>query len=221
MSDATFSVVTSVYTVGGFLGSFFANVVMDRWGRKGAFAIVIGIMVTQAMGLQLATPHRWRLVLLFSAALSAAQWFISPTMVESPTWLHRHGLLQDKAAAARKLWDIGSAQSFDHLPSEESRDPLLAGEDEDPEDQRAKAPEEHHAAVSVRELLTAPELRKPLIIVCSSMLCQQLSVQKRLGRKTLLALSAGGAFLSLVGVGFGLNSGLVSLASITILTFIA
>ena len=78
------------------------------------FAIVIGIMVTQAMGLQLATPHRWRLVLLFSAALSAAQWFISPTMVESPTWLHRHGLLQDKAAAARKLWDIGSAQSFDH-----------------------------------------------------------------------------------------------------------
>lgn len=36
MSDATFSVVTSVYTVGGFLGSFFANVVMDRWGRKGA-----------------------------------------------------------------------------------------------------------------------------------------------------------------------------------------
>ena len=36
MSDATFSVVTSVYTVGGLLGSVVANVVMDRWGRKGA-----------------------------------------------------------------------------------------------------------------------------------------------------------------------------------------
>lgn len=36
MSDATFSVVTSVYTVGGLLGSLVANVVMDRWGRKGA-----------------------------------------------------------------------------------------------------------------------------------------------------------------------------------------
>lgn len=60
------------------------------------------------------------------------------------------------------------------MPSEESRDPLLADDDEDPEDQR-KAPEEHQAAISVRQLLAAPELRKPLIIVCSSMLCQQLS----------------------------------------------
>lgn len=36
MSDATFSVVTAVYTVGGLLGSLVANVVMDRAGRKGA-----------------------------------------------------------------------------------------------------------------------------------------------------------------------------------------
>ena len=36
MSDATFSVVTSVYTIGGLIGSLGANVVMDRWGRKGA-----------------------------------------------------------------------------------------------------------------------------------------------------------------------------------------
>lgn len=34
-------------------------------------------------------------------------------------------------------------------------------------------------------------------------------------------MSAGGAFLSLLGVGFGLNSGLVALASVTILTFVA
>lgn len=36
MTDATFSVVTSVYTIGGLLGSLGANLVMDRWGRKGA-----------------------------------------------------------------------------------------------------------------------------------------------------------------------------------------
>jgi len=36
MSDATFSVVTSMFTVGGFFGSLFANIVMDRYGRKGA-----------------------------------------------------------------------------------------------------------------------------------------------------------------------------------------
>jgi MFS family permease len=36
MSDATFSVVTSVYTLGGFFGSLGANIIMDRYGRKGA-----------------------------------------------------------------------------------------------------------------------------------------------------------------------------------------
>ena len=36
MSDATFSVVTSIYTVGGLIGSMSANVAMDRWGRRGA-----------------------------------------------------------------------------------------------------------------------------------------------------------------------------------------
>jgi MFS family permease len=36
MDDVTFSVVTAIYTIGGLLGSLIANVVMDRYGRKGA-----------------------------------------------------------------------------------------------------------------------------------------------------------------------------------------
>lgn len=44
---------------------------------------------------------------------------------------------------------------------------------------------------------------------------------QRLGRKTLLSASATGAFLSLVGVGYGLDSGVVAVASVTILTFVA
>lgn len=36
MSDATFSLVTSFFTVGGLLGSLSANLAMDRYGRKGA-----------------------------------------------------------------------------------------------------------------------------------------------------------------------------------------
>lgn len=36
MSDATFSLLTSVFTIGGLLGSLSANTVMDRYGRKGA-----------------------------------------------------------------------------------------------------------------------------------------------------------------------------------------
>ena len=75
------------------------------------FAIVIGIMITQTLGLQLATPHDWRLVLLFSAALSAAQLLFSPVIVESPVWLHRRGLLQEKAAASRKLWVLHEVSS--------------------------------------------------------------------------------------------------------------
>ncbi|KAJ6606572.1 general substrate transporter [Mycena vulgaris] len=36
MSDFKFSAVTAVFTAGGLAGSLVANVVMDRWGRKGA-----------------------------------------------------------------------------------------------------------------------------------------------------------------------------------------
>lgn len=35
MSDFTFSLVTSIFTIGGLAGSLVANLVMDRWGRKG------------------------------------------------------------------------------------------------------------------------------------------------------------------------------------------
>ncbi len=42
-----------------------------------------------------------------------------------------------------------------------------------------------------------------------------------MGRKKLLSLSATGAILSLVAVGFGLDSGAVTLASLAVMTFIA
>ena len=61
-------------------------------------------MTTQAMGLKLATPQTWRIVLLFSAALSLAQLLAGTIIVESPVWLNRHGLLRDKDASARRLW---------------------------------------------------------------------------------------------------------------------
>ena len=36
MSDATFSFVTSIFTIGGLLGSLGSKLVNDSWGRKGA-----------------------------------------------------------------------------------------------------------------------------------------------------------------------------------------
>ncbi|KDR81371.1 hypothetical protein GALMADRAFT_239236 [Galerina marginata CBS 339.88] len=35
MSDFTFSLVTAIFTIGGLAGSLVANLVMDRWGRRG------------------------------------------------------------------------------------------------------------------------------------------------------------------------------------------
>jgi MFS family permease len=39
MSDVTFSFVSSIFTVGGLAGSLFANLIMDKWGRRGAHRI--------------------------------------------------------------------------------------------------------------------------------------------------------------------------------------
>ncbi|TFY54754.1 hypothetical protein EVJ58_g8675 [Rhodofomes roseus] len=241
MSDATFSVVTSVYTVGGLMGSLGANLVMDRWGRRGAvrisaiatgagaalmgvsaglaplivgrtltgvgagiglcvgpiylselappkkrgavgvltqFAIVVGIMITQIMGLQLATATRWRIVLFFSAALGAMQFVLSGGMIESPTWLDRNGLLVEKDKYARRVADIGLlASNYD------SQDPLLGADLEATEEDIStpvpvvEVPErnDQEEAIKVPELLVTPSLRRPLTIVCFSMLVQQLS----------------------------------------------
>ena len=208
MSDFTFSVVTSIFTVGGLMGSMVANLVMDRWGRKGAtrisaflitsgaaimglstgvpalvvgrlafiifgiilkasidfffffcrlfigigsgvglcvgpiylaeiappriggnvgkslfpaqlrstlmfhkgvltqLAIVLGIMITQAVGLRLATPTQWRVVLFLSFILSAAQLLLSPAVAESPAWLEGSGHPEESAIVRRKLWGL-------------------------------------------------------------------------------------------------------------------
>ncbi|KAI0798098.1 general substrate transporter [Abortiporus biennis] len=322
MSDATFSVVTAVYTVGGLLGSSGANVVMDKWGRKGAvkasavvgvvgaglmamassltllilgrtlvgaaaglglcvgpiflseiappnikgtvgvltqFAIVCGIMITQTLGLQLATPHQWRIVLVFSALLGIFQLAWSPLIVESPVWIARHGSAEQKLKVARILW--GPKASLAEDLNVESADPLL----QDPERNTLNEDDSHDshvAALTVPQALTSRAVRRPLTIVCFSMLCQQLSgvnavlyysndilskalpdlgpfvslgitivnvimtfppifLIERIGRKQLLTLSATGAFLALVGVGLGLDSELIGLASFSIIAFIA
>lgn len=61
-------------------------------------------MITQIMGFGLATPTQWRLVLLFSSALSVLQYLLSPAIVESPPYLNRNGLVAERKAAIRSLW---------------------------------------------------------------------------------------------------------------------
>jgi len=53
MTDGTFSLVTSICTIGGLAGSLFANLIMDKWGRRGAHRISATLMAsgTAFMGL--------------------------------------------------------------------------------------------------------------------------------------------------------------------------
>ena len=46
MTDVTFSLVSSIFTVGGLAGSLFANLVMDKWGRRGTHRISAILMAT-------------------------------------------------------------------------------------------------------------------------------------------------------------------------------
>ncbi|KAJ7929300.1 general substrate transporter [Mycena leptocephala] len=208
--------------------------------------IVLGIMITQAIGLRFATPTQWRTVLFFSAVASVAQFFLSSVMVESPAWLGGKGHVEPKKAVARKLWGTVPPPT----PSDASvEDPLL--------DQLEAHRDESVTALTVPQVLAALELRKPLAIVCFAMLSQQLSVLyysndilskslpefgpyvslgitvvnvlmtfppilliERMGRKQLLTISTFGAISSLVLVGLGLNTGVVTLSSIAILTFV-
>ncbi|KAH9483822.1 CCR4-NOT transcription complex subunit 1 [Psilocybe cubensis] len=49
MSDLTFSLVTSIFTLGGLAGSLVANLVMDRWGRRGTNRICTVFMAVGAL----------------------------------------------------------------------------------------------------------------------------------------------------------------------------
>ncbi|KAJ8508546.1 hypothetical protein ONZ45_g9191 [Pleurotus djamor] len=342
MDDFTFSAVTSVFTIGGLLGSMAANFVTEKYGRKGAtqasavltilgtalmtigssvgslgfgrmlvgvgsgiglcvgpiylseiappaisgnvgvltqLSIVLGIMVTQLLGLNLATPTTWRAVLFASCALAISQLVTSSLACETPAYLGGKGLLEQKRHVSRKLWgeatrdpEAGPSthrneQASDTLFDEDeadntAKDPLLsvhAVEDDDVAEARRHEPRE--ATVTVTQLASKPELRQPLMIVCLAMLSQQVSgvnavlyysndilskalpdsgpyislgitivnvlmtfppiiLIEKMGRRRLLTISTIGAIVSLLIVGFGLNSNLVTISSIAIITFI-
>ncbi|KAF7295255.1 25S rRNA adenine-N(1) methyltransferase [Mycena indigotica] len=209
--------------------------------------IVLGIMITQAIGLRFATPSEWRYVLFLSSGIAIAQLFLSPAIVESPAWLGSKGHVELKKAAVIKLW--GSAAPT--TPSLE--DPLL--------DNLEAHRNEQITALTVPQALSAEDIRRPLATVCFAMLSQQLSginavlyysndilskslpnlgpyvslgitvvnvvmtfppilLIDRIGRRQLLYISSIGAISSLVLVGFGLNLGFGTLSSIAILSFV-
>ena len=112
-------------------------------------------MLTQVAGITLATPSTWRFVFFISFIISALQFLLGSTIVESPTWLFNQNRLEDHKHAVRRLWG-------------DVEEPLLSQSEETPE-------------VSPQESLTVPQvfatigLRKPLMIVALAMISQQVS----------------------------------------------
>lgn len=142
-------------------------------------------MVTQTLGFRLATPTQWRLVLILSSALSAVQYLLAPSIVESPAYLNRNGLTAERKAAIRSLWghqlgDAGTDRklviqpfspcSTSNLVEDAGEEPILAPNNED-DIPCAEQP----AAISIPQLLTSPELRRPLLIIVFAMVSQQIS----------------------------------------------
>jgi hypothetical protein len=112
-------------------------------------------MLTQVAGITLATPSTWRFVFFISFMISALQFLLGSTIVESPTWLFNQSRLEDHKHAVRRLW--GDAE-----------EPLLNQFEETLE----VSPQE---SLTVPQVYASVELRKPLMIVVLAMISQQLS----------------------------------------------
>ncbi|KAF8200019.1 hypothetical protein K438DRAFT_2015984 [Mycena galopus ATCC 62051] len=160
-----------------YLSEIAPTKISENVGVLTQLAIVLGIMVTQAIGLLFATPTQWRSVLFMSAAGSVAQFFLSGVVVESPAWLGGKGQVEPRKAVARKLWGtvplglISSSETqlscFAAAADASIEDPLL--------DELEAHRDESVTALTVPQVLAARELRKPLAIVCFAMLSPQLS----------------------------------------------
>lgn len=65
--------------------------------------IVLGIFLTQLIGLIFATPSGWRLVFLYSFALGVVQWLASSLMVNPP---RRLSSKEEIYSVERRIWGL-------------------------------------------------------------------------------------------------------------------
>lgn len=94
-----------------FFSSFLNTGVLTQLG------IVLGIMITQMLGLRMATPTLWRFVLSFSSATSIVQLCLSRFIVETPVWLKQHGKPEVSRLVQKSLFrESGDSGFLSHLP---------------------------------------------------------------------------------------------------------
>ena len=145
-------------------------------------------MVTQLLGLRMATPTLWRFVLLFSSVASVVQLCLSRFIIETPVWLKRNGKPEDSRTVQGFLFQEPGDPHFTFqylLPfglirflgfAHGVEDPLL---DEAPQGFQHESDDRPESTpVSIPNLLTSLELRRPLVVVSFAMISQQLSGNK-------------------------------------------
>ncbi|THH04819.1 hypothetical protein EW145_g5246 [Phellinidium pouzarii] len=248
-----------------FLGELAPPTSKGSVGVLFQLAIVFGILSTQLVGMALAEPWLWRFVLLSSSTLAVLQLGISVGVPESPAWLSGNGRAEEAQRVRDNLWVGGGGTAYGSISrgpdrddsDDELEDPLYADMPEGPvfTSQTTKS-------ISMLQLLRAPEMRVPLLVMIFAMAAQQFSginavlyysnailgktlpsfapyvslgstvvnavmtfppifLIERMGRKYLLNISIIGGLVSLLAVGYGLDTGRKVLASVAIISFVA
>ncbi|KAF8502449.1 general substrate transporter [Gautieria morchelliformis] len=142
-------------------------------GVLNQLGIVLGIFITQALGIVLAAPSLWRLVPLIAAAVALAQLLLSFVAVDSPAWLSSKARLPEAKASAALLWGDQTLVPTARPSQDSSREEeaLLSNLDADTPLRPVTAA---HDPLTFHQLLRPPLLR-PLLIVCFGMIAQQIS----------------------------------------------
>ena len=133
-------------------------------------SVVIGIFITQLIGMHFANPLSWRLVFHCSSAIAVFQFGIGVFLVDSPAWLRSRGQNDLADSVASSLWGLDHAKRLE-ASDPETQAPLLST----PDDQESARPHPPTPPVSVLQLLSAPDCRRPLIILSLAMFSQQFS----------------------------------------------
>lgn len=128
--------------------------------------IVLGIFLTQLIGLIFATPSGWRLVFLYSFALGVVQWLASSLMVNPP---RRLSSKEEIYSVERRIWGL---TQHDTPPTGDETEPLFEASEVATPDARTS-----QKSLTLSALIFHPpkEVHRPMVIVCCAMLAQQIS----------------------------------------------
>ncbi|KAF9433920.1 hypothetical protein BGZ76_008806 [Entomortierella beljakovae] len=174
-------------------------------GVMNQLGIVVGILFAQVLGLYLSTPSGWRIILLSGAGLSLLQLVLLLYCVESPRYLllqpggnakakralqilrgrqdvskeirdwSRQDDRADRAIAAEEEGQIGTSPLLSDHEGSHLVGGANGGEDESLHSRNPSGQHQPGQGISVKEFVTLPRYRRPVIILLLVQLSQQLS----------------------------------------------